>query len=46
MPRKLMPDRKLVLASHNKGKLREIEALLRPLGIEVVSAGALGLPEP
>jgi XTP/dITP diphosphohydrolase len=41
-----MPDRKLVLASHNKGKLREIEALLRPLGIEVVSAGALGLPEP
>ena len=46
MPRKLAPDRKLVLASHNKGKLREIEALLRPLGIEVVSAGDLGLPEP
>jgi non-canonical purine NTP pyrophosphatase (RdgB/HAM1 family) len=41
-----MPDRKLVLASHNKGKLREIEALVRPLGIEVVSAGDLGLPEP
>jgi non-canonical purine NTP pyrophosphatase (RdgB/HAM1 family) len=46
MPRKLAPGQKLVLASHNKGKLREIEALLRPLGIEVVSAGALGLPEP
>lgn len=46
MPRKLAPDRKLVLASHNKGKLREIETLLRPLGIEVVSAGDLGLPEP
>jgi len=46
MPRKLAPERKLVLASHNKGKLREIEALLRPLGIEVVSAGDLGLPEP
>ncbi|HEX4369011.1 MAG TPA: RdgB/HAM1 family non-canonical purine NTP pyrophosphatase [Rhodopila sp.] len=46
MARKLAPDRRLVLASHNKGKLREIEALLRPLGIEVVSAGALGLPEP
>jgi non-canonical purine NTP pyrophosphatase (RdgB/HAM1 family) len=46
MPRKLAPGRKLVLASHNKGKLREIEALLRPLGIEVISAGALGLPEP
>ena len=46
MPRKLAPGQKLVLASHNKGKLREIEALLRPLGIEIVSAGALGLPEP
>jgi non-canonical purine NTP pyrophosphatase (RdgB/HAM1 family) len=46
MPRKLAPGRKLVLASHNKGKLREIEALLSPLGIEVVSAGDLGLPEP
>jgi len=38
--------RRLVLASHNAGKLREIKALLRPLGIEVISAGALGLPEP
>lgn len=37
---------KLVLASHNKGKLREIAALLEPFGIEVVSAGDLGLPEP
>jgi XTP/dITP diphosphohydrolase len=46
MPRKITPGRKLVLASHNPGKLREIESLLRPHGIEVVSAGALGLPEP
>jgi non-canonical purine NTP pyrophosphatase (RdgB/HAM1 family) len=46
MPRKLARGQKLVLASHNPGKLREIEALLDPLGIEVVSAGALGLPEP
>ncbi|HEY0183622.1 MAG TPA: non-canonical purine NTP pyrophosphatase [Rhodopila sp.] len=46
MARKLAAGQKLVLASHNKGKLREIEALVRPLGIEVVSAGALGLPEP
>jgi XTP/dITP diphosphohydrolase len=46
MARKLLPGRKLVLASHNPGKLREIEDLLRPAGIEVVSAGALGLPEP
>ncbi|HET6605658.1 MAG TPA: non-canonical purine NTP pyrophosphatase [Rhodopila sp.] len=46
MARKLARGTKLVLASHNKGKLREIEALMAPLGIEVVSAGALGLPEP
>lgn len=37
---------RLVLASHNEGKLREIDALLRPFGIGTVSAGALGLPEP
>lgn len=37
---------KLVLASHNPGKLREIAELLAPHGIDVVSAGALGLPEP
>ncbi len=46
MARQLARGGKLVLASHNKGKLREIEALLVPHGIEVVSAGALGLPEP
>ena len=37
---------KLVLATHNKGKLAEIVDLLRPFGVEVVSAAALGLPEP
>ena len=37
---------KIVIASHNKGKLREIDDLLRPYGIETVSAGELGLPEP
>lgn len=37
---------KLVIATHNQGKLREIEALVAPFGIAVVSAGALGLPEP
>jgi XTP/dITP diphosphohydrolase len=46
MGRKLARGQTLVLASHNQGKLREIEALVRPLGIEVVSAGALGLAEP
>jgi XTP/dITP diphosphohydrolase len=37
---------RLVLASHNAGKLREIADLLRPFQIEVINAGALGLPEP
>jgi XTP/dITP diphosphohydrolase len=37
---------KLVIASHNAGKLREIRALLEPFGIDPVSAGELGLPEP
>lgn len=43
--RKLAPG-KLVIASHNEGKVREIRALLAPYGIEPVSAGSLGLPEP
>jgi XTP/dITP diphosphohydrolase len=43
--RKLSPG-KLVIASHNQGKVREIRALLEPFGIEPVSAGDLGLPEP
>jgi non-canonical purine NTP pyrophosphatase (RdgB/HAM1 family) len=46
MPRRIAPGQTLVLASHNPGKLREIEALLRPHGVNVTSAGALGLPEP
>ena len=37
---------KLVVASHNSGKLREIGDLLRPFGVATVSAGDLGLPEP
>lgn len=37
---------RLVIASHNEGKVREIRALLAPFGADVVSAGALGLPEP
>ncbi|PVB61964.1 RdgB/HAM1 family non-canonical purine NTP pyrophosphatase [Labrenzia sp. 011] len=43
--RKLVPG-KLVVASHNKGKIREINELLRPFGFDVVSAGELDLPEP
>lgn len=45
MTRKLEPG-KLVIASHNQGKLREIRALLEPFGIEPISASDLGLPEP
>ncbi|MCF4166719.1 RdgB/HAM1 family non-canonical purine NTP pyrophosphatase [Zavarzinia compransoris] len=37
---------RLVVASHNKGKVREIGDLLAPFGIAPVSAGSLGLPEP
>jgi XTP/dITP diphosphohydrolase len=37
---------KIVAATHNKGKLAEIRDLVEPRGIEVVSAGSLGLPEP
>lgn len=37
---------RLVLASHNRGKVREIQELLAPFGLDVVSAGELGLPEP
>jgi XTP/dITP diphosphohydrolase len=43
--RKLLPG-KIVVASHNQGKVREIRALLAPFGMEPVSAGDLGLPEP
>ncbi|WP_119167400.1 RdgB/HAM1 family non-canonical purine NTP pyrophosphatase [Algihabitans albus] len=37
---------KLVIASHNPGKIREIDDLIAPFGLEAISAGALGLPEP
>ena len=36
----------LVIATHNAGKLREIQELLAPFGLSVTSAGELGLPEP
>ena len=37
---------KLVIATHNTGKLREIAELIEPLGIACVGAEELGLPEP
>lgn len=39
-------ENRLVVATHNKGKLEEISALLEPFSVNVVSAGDLGLPEP
>jgi XTP/dITP diphosphohydrolase len=45
MARHLQTGR-LIIASHNAGKLREIAALVAPYGVEAVSAGDLGLPEP
>jgi len=45
MGRKLSPG-KLVIASHNAGKVREINALLSPFGLIAISVGELGLPVP
>jgi XTP/dITP diphosphohydrolase len=44
-PRSFAGDR-LVIASHNPGKVEEIAALLAPFAVETVSADALGIPEP
>ena len=41
---RLRPGDRLVLATHNPGKVRELRDMLP--GIDVVAAGALGLPEP
>lgn len=43
--RRFSGDR-LIVATHNAGKLREIEALLAPFAVQAISAGSLGLPEP
>jgi XTP/dITP diphosphohydrolase len=45
MPRRFAGG-KLVIASHNPGKVEEISSLLAPFGVEAVSAATLGLPEP
>jgi XTP/dITP diphosphohydrolase len=37
---------KAVIATHNAGKLREMQELLAPFGVEAVSAAELGLPVP
>ena len=43
---RLFAGDRLVVASHNQGKLREIIELLAPLGIKALGASELGLPEP
>ncbi len=46
MTHRILEPGKLVIATHNAGKLPEMAALLSPYGMQVVSAGELGLPEP
>jgi XTP/dITP diphosphohydrolase len=46
MVRRLRRGERLVVASHNPGKVVEIEALLAPYGVATIGAAALGLPEP
>ena len=41
-----LKNQKLIIASHNQGKVKEIGDLLDPFGLDVISAGALNLPEP
>src|SRR3984893_3133241 len=45
MPRPFTDDR-LVVASHNQGKVEEISALLMSFGIDALSAASLGIPKP
>ena len=44
--RRLARATRVVVASHNEGKVREVAELMAPHGLNAVSAGALGLPEP
>jgi XTP/dITP diphosphohydrolase len=46
MARRLVAGQTVIIASHNPGKVAELDALLSPAGIRVVSVGALGLQEP
>jgi XTP/dITP diphosphohydrolase len=39
-------DKRLLVASHNRGKLEEIAKLLEPFGVQAISAAEMGLPEP
>jgi XTP/dITP diphosphohydrolase len=46
MALKLKRGDRLIIASHNEGKVRELAELFAPFGIECVSAKSLGMPEP
>jgi len=43
---RIFRERKLVIASHNRGKVREIDELLQPYEVDVIAAASLGLAEP
>src|SRR5438128_6148642 len=43
---RLFTDDRLIVASHNHGKVDEISALLAPFAIAALSAASLGIPEP
>jgi non-canonical purine NTP pyrophosphatase (RdgB/HAM1 family) len=43
---KTLKNQKIIIATHNKGKLEEFRQLFAPHGVNAVSAGELGLPEP
>ena len=44
--KQLQKGTRIVVASHNPGKVWEINQLIAPYGLDAVSAGDLGLPEP
>jgi XTP/dITP diphosphohydrolase len=44
--RRLAKGTRLVVATHNQGKLRELDELVRPYGLDVISAGSLNLTAP
>ena len=45
-PHRQFQSSQLIVASHNRGKVREIIELLEPFGVDAISAGDLNLPEP
>ena len=46
MKSKVFKNKKIVIASHNKGKIKEIRELLEPLDIDILSSADFNLQEP